>query len=93
MSPKTKRRKVNMRWILPPDYTKEEKKIMEFCILSIYNQFNDPVDKLIIMGVYELGYDQKTIAEMVGRQPQAIGLRIKKIKTILSKSHKRYLKP
>ena len=79
--------------MLPVSPTQEEKEIMEFCVLSIYKQFDDPIDKVIIMGVFELGYDQKFVAQLVDRQEQAVSLRIKKIKTILSKSHKSHLKP
>lgn len=82
-----------MHWILPPDSTKEERDILSYCLLNIYNKFRDPLDKLIIMSVFELGYSQKFTAELIGRQEQAVTLRVKKIKTILSKSHKSYIKP
>lgn len=80
-------------WLLPPDPTPEERDIMSYCLLNIYNQFTDPIDKLIIMGVFELGYKQKFVAELVGRREQAVSLRLKKIRTVLSQSHKAYIRP
>jgi hypothetical protein len=80
-------------WLLPPKPTPEEMDIAEYCILNIYDKFADPLDKLIIMGVFELGYKQKFIADLIGRREQAVSLRLKKIRTILSQSHKAYIKP
>lgn len=80
-------------WLLPPDATPEEKGIAMFGIESIYSRFCDPMDQLIIAMVFELGYPRNMVAEITGRTPKTIWLRIKKIQTILSSSHKSYLKP
>jgi len=79
--------------LLPHSPTKEEKEIAEFCILNVYNQFTDPIDKLIIMGVFELGYTQKFVADLVRRREQAVSLRVKKIRTVLKTTHRSYIKP
>lgn len=80
-------------WLLPADPTPEEKAIVILGIGSIYGQFKDPMDQLIIAMVFELGYPRSMVAEITNRTPKTIWLRIKKIQTILSTSHKSYLKP
>ncbi len=82
----------NNHWLLPIDPTPEEKNIAIIGVQRIYNKFNDPMDQLIIALVFELGYPQKTVANITNRTPKTIWLRIKKIKTILSTTHKSYLK-
>lgn len=79
-------------WLLPIDPTPEEKEIALCGIESIYGQFDDPIDQLIIAMVFELGYPRQFVARATAKSSKTIWLRIKKIKTILSKSHKSYLK-
>lgn len=79
-------------WLLPVDPTPEEKQIASCVVENIYNKFEDPMDQLIIALVYELGYPKTTVANITKRTPKTIWLRIKKIKTILSTTHKSYLK-
>lgn len=79
-------------WLLPVDPTHEEKQIATCLVENIYNKFEDPMDQLIIALVYELGYPKTTVASITKRTPKTIWLRIKKIKTILSMTHKSYLK-
>ena len=79
-------------WLLPAEATVEEKEIILVGVQSIYNKFTDPIDHLIIALVFELGYPRQMVAMITGRNPKTIWLRIKKIKTILSTTHKNYLK-
>lgn len=92
--PRRLARKVKMEshWLLPPDATEEEKEIMQYCVSSIYQQFDDPLDKFIIMAVFEMGYPNKFVANLIDRSEVTMSIRIKKIKTILSKTHKSLLK-
>lgn len=80
-------------WMLPIDPTPEEKEIALYGIESIYSKFSDPLDKLIIAMVFELGYPRQMVARTTARSPKTVWLRIKKIRTVLSTSHKSYLKP
>lgn len=82
----------NDHWLLPVDPTPEEKQIATCLVESIYNKFDDPMDQLIIALVYELGYPKNVVASITNRTPKTVWLRIKKIKTILSTTHKSYLK-
>lgn len=79
-------------WLLPVDPTPEEKQIATCLVENIYNKFDDPMDQLIIALVYELGYPKNVVASITNRTPKTVWLRIKKIKTILSTTHKSYLK-
>lgn len=81
-----------MKWLLPPDHTFEEKEIAVLTMESIYSQFNDPLDKLIIAMCFELDYNQRDTARLIGKNRDTVSLRIKKIKTTLMKTHKRFLK-
>lgn len=80
-------------WMLPIDPTPEEKGIALIGISSIYGKFDDPLDQLIIALVFEMGYPKNVVAGITNRTPKTIWLRIKKIKTVLSTTHKSYLKP
>lgn len=82
----------NSHWLLPIDPTPEEKSIAMYGVQSIYEKFRDPIDLLIIAMIFELGYPQNMVGEIIGKTPKTIWLRIKKIKTILSTTHKKYLK-
>jgi hypothetical protein len=82
----------NNHWLLPIDPTPEERGIALAGIQRIYDRFNDPMDQLIIALVFELGYPKTIVADITRRTPKTIWLRIKKIKTILSTTHKSYLK-
>lgn len=82
----------NNHWLLPVDATPEEKGIAMFGVQNIYEKFEDPMDQLIIALVFELGYPKNAVADITKRTPKTIWLRIKKIKTILSTTHKSYLK-
>jgi len=80
-------------WLLPPDANSVEKEIALYSLLHVYEQFPDPVDKLIICQVFELNYPQYFVARTLNRTEKNISVRIKKIKLVLSKTHKKYLKP
>lgn len=82
----------NNHWLLPIDPTPEEKSIAIVGVQNIYDKFCDPMDQLIIALVFELGYPKTVVADITKRTPKTIWLRIKKIKTILSTTHKSYLK-
>jgi len=79
-------------WLLPLDPTPQEKEVAMIGIESIYSKFRDPLDQLIIAMVFELGYPRQSVAFMTKKTSKTIWLRIKKIKTVLSISHKNYLK-
>jgi len=79
-------------WLLPIDPTPEERDIALYGIENIYTRFDDPMDQLIIALVFELGYSRQLVASVTNRSPKTIWLRIKKIKTVLSITHKSYLK-
>jgi hypothetical protein len=79
-------------WLLPPDYNSMEKEIALWSLQNIYNNFPDPVDKLIISWCFELGYPQNFVAESLGKQEKTISVRVKKIRTILSKVYSSRLK-
>lgn len=79
-------------WLLPDDATKDEKDIFLYSVTDIYNQFNDPLDKLLIALVFELDYPQWFAAKILDRQEVTVSLRIKKIKTVLSRAYPHYLK-
>ncbi len=78
---------------MPPDPTPEEKQIAMYSLLHVYNQFPDPIDKIILAFVFELGYPQKFVALSLDKQEKTISARVKKIRTILTKSHRVYIKP
>jgi hypothetical protein len=80
-------------WLLPRDATKEEKAIFLHSVEQIYNHFDDPLDKLIIALSFELDYPQVAVGRIIGREEVAVSLRVKKIRTILSKTYKAFLKP
>jgi hypothetical protein len=82
----------NNHWLLPIDPTPEEKDIALLGVQNIYNKFKDPMDHLIIALVFELGYPQTIVADITRRTPKTIWLRIKKIKTVLSITHRSYIK-
>lgn len=79
-------------WLLPAEATPEEKEIILVGVQKIYDKFDDPIDHLILALVFELGYPRQMVAMITKRNPKTIWLRIKKIKTILATSHKKYLK-
>ena len=69
----------------PPDgWTPEERFLMRDFVLSLYKKINDPIDKFIVMAVYEAGYTQTEVAIMFGISQVAINHRllntVKKIK-------------
>lgn len=80
-------------WLLPADHTKDEKQIFLLSLENIYKQFPDPLDKLIIAMAFELEYPQNFVAKIINRQELAVSLRVKKIRTILAKTYRAYLKP
>lgn len=71
-------------WFFPPEPSKEEREIAFASLSHIYSLFQDPVDKLIIAMVFELGYPKNMVAEVINRDQQTVSLRIKKIRTTLS---------
>lgn len=79
-------------WVLPEDVTEEERDIFLLTLNNIYNHFDDPIDKLIIAMCFELDYPQKFVADIVKRNEVTVSLRVKKIRTILSKTYKAYIK-
>jgi len=79
-------------WLLPPDYTIEEKLLAIHQLEQIYKQFNDPIDQLIIACIFELGYPHSFVARATNKAQSTITLRIKKIQTVLSKSYPQNIK-
>lgn len=79
-------------WILPPDATFEEKQILLYSLLNIYSKFADPRDHLIIALVFELGYPQHFVAQVLDRDDWTVSTRVKKIRTVLTQTHKAFLR-
>ena len=84
--------KTAQHWLLPNDATRDEKEIYLCTVENIYNQFNDPIDKLIIAMAFELDYPQKFVGKIIHREEVAVSLRVKKIRTILAQTYKSHLK-
>lgn len=79
-------------WLLPVDPTPEEKDVAMFGMLKIYSQFPDPIDQLIIAQCFELNYPQSFVSKILNRSETTVSTRIKKIKTVLMRSHKAYIR-
>lgn len=83
---------MNEHWLLPSDPTPEEKDIALIGLRRIYSMFSDPVDQLIIAHCFELNYPQSFVSGILNRSEATISTRVKKIKTILMRSHKSYIR-
>ena len=69
---------------LPPDPTPEEIKILAFGRALIYQKLPDPIDKFIVVYVFELGQDRQDAAMALGITYKAVWERIKRIRVKLA---------
>ena len=59
-------------------WTPEERFFLKSVVISLYRSIGDPVDRFIIIAVYESGYTQTEIAEILGISQAAVNHRLTK---------------
>jgi hypothetical protein len=69
--------------ILPSDYTPEEEKIVSSMAVSLYQKFDDPMDKFIIAMVFDSGYGREETALALGISYNNLWKRMKGITATL----------
>jgi len=74
--------------LLPPDITPEEIGILTFTTLDLYRHIDDPIDKLIIIMVYQLGYGKQETAYAIGVTYETVYKRDLNIKKKLAEVYK-----
>lgn len=68
---------------LPEDATAIERKIVRFAYANIYGLLHDPMDKFIVVFMYDLGNSVETTAIATGLHRKTVWERSKKIKAVL----------
>lgn len=76
------------RGFIPKDASKDMIEFLELAAVSVYEQLDDPIDKFIVMGVFDIGYPKESIADCLGISYTAVYKRIEKIRTILNPEYK-----
>jgi hypothetical protein len=77
---------------LPKDITIEERKIIDYAIVEMYQQLGDPTDKFIFCMLYEMGRDRSDVSRALGLSMITICKRVANIRRVLSVSYRDRLK-
>ena len=72
---------------IPRDAHKDMLDFLEMMAVSVYAKLDDPLDKFILMGVYEMNYPKEDIAECLGISYTAVYKRLEKIKTLIDSKY------
>lgn len=71
------------REFIPRDANKDMLDFLEIMAVNVYAKLDDPIDKFILMAVYEIGYPREDVASSLGISYTSIYKRLEKIKTLL----------
>ena len=66
--------------VVPRDATREELAILNYTVSYIYSKLKDPLDKFIVMALYELGMSKEDVTVAADISMAILNRRIDKIK-------------
>lgn len=76
------------RDFIPKDASKDLLEFLEIMAIDTYQELYDPIDKFIVMAVYEIGYPKHEVADSLGISYKSLYERLEKIKLILNPEYK-----
>lgn len=68
---------------IPPDPTRDDLRIINALAITLYQRLDDPIDKLIVAMVFDMGYPKEDVARALNVSYVTVYKRINEIKSKL----------